>query len=297
MKSKHLEEYKKYEDLCSDEQQGSSTNGKGSREAQLRQLTLVEAEQLHKPWDINDQQAKLIHVKIGEMIARDCQPYSLVKDAGFISLVHVLEPRYHIPSRKYFRETVIPGIVNTIESKIKAKLQGIKYISCTTDIWSSEVNSDSLLSFTVHWVDGTFHQFLAILQVQPLEQRHMGEYIAMKLSKILSDLNISKEQVHCMLRDNGSNMIKAMDETCLPCFRCFAHTLQLVIHDGLLTQHVVVDLFAVCRSIVGHFKHSSVAYHKLAAIQENLRLPKHTLKQDVSTRWNSSLYMIQSILE
>ena len=118
----------------------------------------------------------------------------------------MLEPRYHIPSCKYFCETVIPGIVNTIESKIKAKLQGINYISLPIDIWSSEVNSDSSLSFTALWVDGTFHRFLAILQVQPLEQRHMREYIAMKLSKILSDWNISREQVHCVLRDNGSNI-------------------------------------------------------------------------------------------
>ena len=105
----------------------------------------------------------------------------------------------------------------------------------------------------------------------------------MKLSKILSDWDISSEQVHCILRDNGSNMIKAMDEACLPSFGCFAHTLQLVIQDGLLSQRVVIDLLAVCRSIVGHFKHSSIAYHKLATIQENLRLPKHTLKQDVFT--------------
>ena len=151
---KHTEEYRRYEELRSDEQQGSSTKGKG---AQLRQLTLTEAEELHKPWDINDQRAKRIHVKIGEMIARDCQPYSVVEDAGFKSLVHVLEPRYHIPSRKYFRETVIQGIVRTIEAKIKTKLQGVNYISFTTDIWSSEVNSDSLLSFTAHWVDDTFH--------------------------------------------------------------------------------------------------------------------------------------------
>ena len=89
------------------------------------------------------------------MIARDCQPYSVVEDAGFKSLVHILEPRYHIPSRKYFREMVIPGTVKTIEAKIKTKLQGVNYISFTTDIWSSEVNSDTLLSFTAHWVDDT----------------------------------------------------------------------------------------------------------------------------------------------
>ena len=83
--------------------------------------------------------------------------------------------------------------------------------------------------------------------------------------------------------DNGSNFIKVMNEAGLPSYGCFAHSLQLVVHDGLLTQRVVIDLLAVCRSIVGHFKHSSVASHKLARIQDNLGLPQHTLKQDVAT--------------
>ena len=34
----------------------------------------------------------------------------------------MLKPRYHIPSRKYFHETVILGIVKTVEAKIKTKL-------------------------------------------------------------------------------------------------------------------------------------------------------------------------------
>ena len=53
----------------------------------------------------------------------------------------------------------------------------------------------------------------------------------------------------------------------------------------------------MCRSIIGHFKHSSVASHKLAIIQENLDLQQHALKQDVSTCWNYTLCMIQSILK
>ena len=65
--------------------------------------------------------------------------------------------------------------------------------------------------------------------------------------------------MHCVVWDNESNMIKAMSEGGLPDFGCFAHSLQLVVHDGLLSQRVVIDLLAVCRSIVGHFKHSSVA--------------------------------------
>ena len=35
----------------------------------------------------------------------------------------------------------------------------------------------------------------------------------------------------------------------------------------------------------------------LKEIQKNLDLPQHNLKQDEPTRWNSSLYMIQSVVE
>ena len=32
-------------------------------------------------------------------------------------------------------------------------------------------------------------------------------------------------------------------------------------------------------------------------IQQNLGLPEHHLKQDEPTRWNSSLYMLESVME
>ena len=92
-------------------------------------------------------------------------------------------------------------------------------------------------------------------------------------------------------------MVKAMRDASLLAIGCFAHTLQLVVHNGILSQHAVNGLLVVCRKIVGHFKHSSVAYHRLKEFQQNLGLPQHCLKQDEPTRWNSSLYMIQSVIE
>jgi len=59
--------------------------------------------------------------------------------------------------------------MNRIEAEIKTKLQGVDHISFKTDNWNSDVNSNSLLSLTAHWVDGTFHHFFAVLQVQTLE--------------------------------------------------------------------------------------------------------------------------------
>ena len=53
----------------------------------------------------------------------------------------------------------------------------------------------------------------------------------------------------------------------------------------------------MCHSIVGHFKHSTIAYHKLDQIRERLDIKKHRLQQDKPTRWNSTLYMLQTIYE
>ena len=82
-----------------------------------------------------------------------------------------------------------------------------------------------------------------------------------------------------------------MKDADLNSFGCFAHSLQLVVHDGVLSQRAVSDLLAVCRYIVGHFKRST------KAIQQNLSIPNHRLKQDEVTRWNSSLEMLKSIVE
>jgi len=52
----------------------------------------------------------------------------------------------------------------------------------------------------------------------------------MKIVKMLEEWNIALPQVHVIIRDNGSNMVKAMTEANLPSFGCFAHSLQLVVN-------------------------------------------------------------------
>ena len=68
------------------------------------------------------------------------------------------------------------------------------------------------------------------------------------------------------------------------------------VEDDLLLQHAVIDAFTTCRTIVGLFKHSSVAYGHLRSIQEHLRVPQHRLQQDVCIRWKSTLYMVKSVI-
>ena len=75
-----------------------------------------------------------------------------------------------------------------------------------------------------------------------------------------------------------------MNDASLQHFGCFAHSLQLVIQDGLLSQRAVIDIIAICKSIVGHFHRSSVASHNLKRIQESLNVPQHKLIQNISNK-------------
>ena len=54
-----------------------------------------------------------------------------------------------------------------------------------------------------------------------------------------------------------------------------------------LASNAIARLTAASRKIVGHFKHSTVAMGALIERQSLLKLPEHSLVQDIATRWNS----------
>lgn len=103
--------------------------------------------------------------------------------------------------------------------------------------------------------------------------------------------------MHCILRDNGANIVAGLREAGLADASCFAHTLQLCIHDAVLDSKSVSDLISAARKIVAHFKHSSLKCERLRDAQTELTLPQHSLLQDVTTRWNSSYYMLERLFE
>lgn len=92
-------------------------------------------------------------------------------------------------------------------------------------------------------------------------------------------------KVHGILRDNASNMKKAMDDLGVPSLGCVAHLLQLVVNEGLLSQRRVSDAIASVRKIVEHFKHSPLAYSRLMDIQREVQMSLKRLQQDVKTTY------------
>lgn len=63
--------------------------------------------------------AKGISQKIMKCIALDNQPFSIVQDAGFTKPVEYLEPRFAMPSRKYFTDVCLLELCSVVYSHVK----------------------------------------------------------------------------------------------------------------------------------------------------------------------------------
>ena len=81
-----------------------------SWEATSNQPTIEKVLEAKKPYEFDHPSARRIHKAVGEMIALDNEPFSNVKRDGFKLLTKVVEPRYTLPSDKYFSETLIPSM-------------------------------------------------------------------------------------------------------------------------------------------------------------------------------------------
>ena len=134
----------------------------------------------------------------------------------------------------------------------------------------------SLLCILKQWTN-TVHSVIS------RNAKHNKVKMGVVYKRMLDHWEISTEKVPLVLR-------------ALPLLGCFAYSLQLV-ENGVLSQRAVIDVLASCRTIFGHFKHSSVAYGCLCSIHECLGVSQHRLQQDLHTRWNSSLYMVNPVIE
>ena len=98
------------------------------------------------------------------------------------------------------------------------------------------------------------------------------------------------------MHDNAANAVNGVSLTEWPHFGCVAHTLQLCIKTGLDIS-TISQMVAASRKLVGHFKHSVVAMTGLRDKQTQLNVAEHHLIQDVSTRWNSTYFMLDRLAE
>jgi len=201
---------------------------------------------------------------------------------------------YKVPCRK----TITDLIDTKYEEKktlIIQKLRLIKNVCLTIDEWK-DLQLRSFLGVTVHFIEN-FEMKSTSIACEPLHDHHTGEYLSEMINKICEDWGLSHEKIVSVTTDNGSNIVKAIEITFgrAKHIRCLAHTLNLVVDNSVNTTDIKLFLDKV-RKIVTWFHQSGVGAEELRQAQMLQNISEGKLKHligDVSTRWNSQLYMIE----
>lgn len=231
------------------------------------------------------------------MIAVQNLPFNFVEGLGFRRLIKELAPQYNFRGRNFFSDFVCTELYDKLAIKVKELIKKFDYISFTSDIWTDPSSNASLLSLTCHGIDENFARTSLILKCETFDGRHTGDIISDKFCIMLSEWNIKKEQVHCLIRDEGSNMKKAVRLAALNDIDCTVHRMQLAIRSCLDSQEIIKIVKQKCKKISTHFNHSTIAQKQLQAIQDRLNQPHLKVFQDCITRWNSTYYMFERFLK
>ena len=226
------------------------------------------------------------------MCALDLRPMSMVEGLGFKNFVYSLNPSYVVPTRNTITK-VLHKIYEEAKEKVTAEMKGHP-VSFTSDLWTSVANQ-GYISLTGHYIKD-WNLYSKTLATRLIDERHSGINIAKAISDIAADFEI--ESIPCLVTDNAANMSVAAKEAGLAHTGCFAHTLQLCVEQGLKLNPVAKALGAA-RKVVAYFNRSVLATKALndKQLSDYPKCKPKKVIQDVMTRWNSSYFMMQRLLE
>ena len=143
-----------------------------------------------------------------------------------------------------------------------------------------------------------------VLATRASTDRHTAVNLAAEINDVVKEFGLERRIFAC-IHDNAENisfsgnMIDGtQDRPKAFSIGCAAHNLNLCIGDAMKkgVDKPFETMVAAARTLVGHFKMTTIATNGLRAKVKEILTPEHQGKgliQDVSTRWNSTFYMLE----
>ena len=173
-------------------------------------------------------------------------------------------------------------------------LKTVKDITLTTDLWSDTLNTRSFLGITAHFLQGS-EIVSGVIGVYDFPTTHTFAHLEEKLQDVFNEWEINLDQISAIVTDNASNIVKAVVKFCFVGkdrhIGCCAHKINLVVTNSIKGIKDWVALIQKVKAIGTWFKQSNNASNDLRAASDL------KLKQDVDTRWNSTLYMLLRFIQ
>lgn len=266
-----------------------------SSTSQHQQPSLQETIKKTQPLSKSSERHKKLANAVGQFIAKDLQPISVVDGEGFKFLMEVAEPRFTVPSRTYFTNTLLPAMYVDVQQKVRVVLSAANYCSVTTDLWTSKYQTRAYITLTCHLIDDDWNLNSFVLTTSEVAEDHTSENLVTVLDTLMKEWEI-RETVVGTSTDNGSNIIKAVKEMGLFNMPCVGHTLNLAVKKSFEINRVARALARI-RKLVGHFHRSNKAASRLREKQQLLGIKDHCLINDCVTRWGSTYDMLVRFTE
>lgn len=216
-------------------------------------------------------------------------------DSGFRALVSLLDPTYALPSRQTLK-SMVDARFQEEKRKAQEKVQKATAVALTSDMWTS-IHMDSYLAITCHFVDEEDKLNTVLLSVGKFGERHTASNMAITKNAIMQEWGIQKAKVMCFTTDGAPNMSLCCNMMELRHSHCIAHALNLVVKKALKLTPGLEEVRTRARDIATYFRTSTVARERLIALQQQMGVPLHKLIQEVETRWNSTLDMLERLYE
>uniref|UniRef100_A0A3B1IEW9 BED-type domain-containing protein n=1 Tax=Astyanax mexicanus TaxID=7994 RepID=A0A3B1IEW9_ASTMX len=209
-------------------------------------------------------------LSIACFIAKDLRPYSVVENEGFTHMLQTAEPRYAIPSRKFFTETAVPQLYQETKRKVANTLTKTTRVALTCDAWTSRA-TQSFVTFTAHYITDTWLLESRVLQTRVMHESHTAVNVNAMFHSVADEWELTVTDL-VIVTDNAANMLAATQIDNLTHITCFAHTLNLAAQRALKLP-TVSRLLGRIRRITGFFHRSTVANHELQEKKKLLQLP------------------------
>ena len=112
-----------------------------------------------------------------------------------------------------------------------------------------------LLCITAHYITDTWELKPAILETFDFNSEHTADNISSELLRVITQWNI-ESKIICIVTDNASNMVAAINKTPWQHLPCFAHSLNLVVQGSITRNKELNTTQQRCKDIVSHFHRS-----------------------------------------
>ena len=256
-----------------------------------------------------------IHASLHKRVPENLISLSVVESEPFKDLIGLCEPRYQVPSRKHFTSKLLYEKSVEVKNDLTHHLKMAQDVCVTIDLWSNR-QMESFICITGHYIlDWTLKSVM--LACKGFKGKHTADNIAKEFDETMCTFEIFDK---IEVTDNASNMINAFkipsfesisdksessdsdesdDENEVPDdllyeyipFKresCMCHNIHLVVKDGLKSAGVLNKAISKASNIVSHIRRSTTASDLLEG--------ENRVQTATSTRWNSQLTMIKSLL-